>query len=103
MAAQKQQGQRVVLIRHLLVVGSRCKEFVGWYTRRDRVFAAPASLLTAQLVGHPPGGDRDQPAPRALRHASVGPLNGSCKQCLLHRVLTRIELPSAPDERAEDL
>ncbi len=102
-AAQEQQDQRVVPIRPAVVPGSWHEELVGGHLCRGRVLAAPASLLVAQLVGHPPRRDGDQPAPGALGHPLVGPLNGGGEQRLLHRVLARVEVPVASDERAEDL
>src|SRR6266542_3876811 len=102
MAAEEEEGQGVVLVRELLVLGGRCEELVGRYQSRGRVLAAAASLVAAQLIGQPPGRDRDQPAPRALRYAFLRPLHRGGQQRLLHRVLAEVESSIAADDCSED-
>jgi hypothetical protein len=103
MAAQQQQGQRVVVVAGVLLPRTGDRRAVDRRHRRDRVLAPPARLLSAKLVDQPPRRDPDQPGPRVLRDALFGPLDGGGEQRLLHRVLGRVEMPVPSHERAEDL
>ena len=102
-AAEDEQRQRVVVLGRLLVARRRREGLVGGHLRGGRVLAPAARVLAAQLVGQPARGDRDEPAPRALRHALCRPLDRRGEQRLLHRVLARVEAPVAAHEHAEDL
>ncbi len=102
MAAQEQEGQRVVLIRQRLVVGSRRKQRVVRDRCRGRRLPPAARLLAAPPVGEPPRSDRDQPGPRILRDALIRPLHSGGQERLLHCVLAQVEVPVAADQRAED-
>ena len=75
----------------------------GGSRHRDGVLAAPARLLAAQLIGHPPHGGLDQPAARVGGHALGRPVPGRREQRLLHGVLGGVEVAEAADEHAEDL
>ena len=67
-----------------------------------RLALAPRRVA-ADLVGQAAGRDRDQPAPRVVRQALLGPLERGGQERLLDRVLAVVELAVAPDQRAEDL
>ena len=78
-----------------MLIGRRLHDDVG--------FAPAPGQIGAQLIGHAPGGDLDQPAARVVGHALLWPLHGRREQRLLNRVLGGGEVPEAPDHRAEDL
>ena len=67
------------------------------------VLAPAAGQLRAQVVGHAPGGDLDQPAARVVGDAVARPLLRRREQRLLHRVLGGGEVAEAADHRAEHL
>lgn len=90
-AAQEQQGQRVVL------VGGR------GHRRPPGGLAAGPGLFAAQQVDEAAGRDPDQPGARLLRHPVRRPLGRRGEQCLLHRVLAGVEVPVAAHQRAEHL
>jgi hypothetical protein len=100
MAAQQEQGQRVVAALEVLGVGGGREDLAG--QRRGRGLAAPAGPLAAQLVGQPPGGDADQPALRTVGDALGGPLGRGGQQRLLYGVLGGLEVALVADERGED-
>ena len=75
----------------------------GRLGQRGGVFAAPARLLAAELIGHLPHGGLDQPAPRVVGHPLGRPVPGRGDQRLLHGVLGGVEVAEAADEHAEDL
>ena len=91
------------MVGRLLVAGRGREALVRGHLRGGGVLPAPAGVLAAQLVGHPARGDRDEPGPRAFGQALPRPLDRGGKQCLLHGVLARVELPVAADQHAEDL
>ena len=103
MTAQEEQGQRVVGLRRPVDIGARGNQLLRPGHRGDRVLASPPRALTAELVGQPPGRDRDQPAPRVRRYAVGRPLRRRRKQRLLYGVLTQIELPVPPSQEAQHL
>ena len=66
-------------------------------TAARRVALAPAAgALAADVIGHPPRRDLDQPAARIVGHALARPLRGRGDERLLHRVLGRGEVTVAP-------
>ena len=69
----------------------------------DDGLAPPPRQLGAELVGHAPGGDLDQPAARVVRHALGRPLHRRRDQRLLHGVFGGREVAEAPDDGAEHL
>jgi len=97
MAAQEQQDERVIAVRH------RRRALLGQHPAGDRVLAALPGLLAAQQVGEPPPGDRDQPAPRIVRQTLLRPLRGGRQQRLLHGVLGGVEVAVPAHDRTEDL
>ena len=66
-------------------------------SRRRRASSA------AQVIGHAPRGDLNQPAARVVRHALARPLQRGGEQRLLHRVFRGGEVAEAPDHGAEHL
>lgn len=73
-------------------LGGAAERFRG---RRDAYLAVPAGPLLARPA--------DQPAPRAVRHPLVGPLQGRGQQPFPHGVLAGVEVAVAAHQRAEDL
>src|SRR5215469_8905808 len=96
MAAQEEQRQAVVAIRSWIL--SLVEPSGG---RNVLLFSPPASLLTTDLVDHSARCDRDEPALRTLRDAVARPGCDRLHQCVLDSVLTGIELPESPQQRAE--
>ena len=75
MAAHEQQDERVVLRRRPSAVGRRRRPCSSaGVSHDDDRFAPPARELAAQLIGHAPRGDLDQPAARIVGHALARPL-----------------------------
>jgi hypothetical protein len=101
MAAERQQDQRV--IPQPLGVGRGREQFLRQGPRGDRLFSLPAGPFAAELVGHPAGGDRDQPPRGAVGHPARGPLRRGGQQRLLDRVLGGLEVAEMPHQRGEDL
>src|SRR5260370_14150148 len=66
-------------------------------------FAAAASALAADVIGHAPASDLNQPGARIVGHAFARPLNGRREQGLLHGVLGGGEVAKTSDDRAEHL
>src|SRR5439155_13435760 len=93
-AAQKQERERVIRLGQLL--RARCLE------GSQRHLATPTGTLAAPFVHKTPGGDRQQPRPRIVGNASLGPLERRSQECLLHRILTGVEVAVSPREPAED-
>src|SRR5690606_27694440 len=100
--AHEQQRQRVIFGR-ILLIGCRRQPLVRGDPRRHECLPPAARLLTAQFVGHTPGGDPDEPPARALGHAVLGPAQGRRQQRFLDRVLGCVEVPEPPCHGAEDL
>ena len=75
----------------------------GGVARWTASSALAPGRLAAQDVGQPPGGDREQPGTRVVRHPGGGPLGRRGEQCLLHRVLAAVKPRVAAHEHAEDL
>ena len=117
MTAHEEQDQRVVLIhligprrrRSLSEIGERrCVRRwrdlqIGRRLRDDQRLATAAREIGADVVGHAPRGDVNQPAARVVGHAFVRPLERGGEQRLLHRVLGGGEVAEAADHRAENL
>ncbi len=101
MTAVQQQRQRVIPLRQLLL-GSARYRLAGGDQRSRGLLTAPARVFDAQLIGQPPGGDGDQPAPGMLRHPFPRPLRRRRQERLLHRLLAEIEVAVAANEDAED-
>ena len=89
-SSRRVRRRREVGVRRLLAV-------------RDSALAPAPRDLAAQLIGHAPRGDVDQPAARIVGHAFARPLHRRRDQRLLHRVLGRGEVAEAPDDGAEHL
>ena len=102
MGAEKEQGERVVVVRRL-VARSRCEELVGRRPTSRRLLAAPARVIATQFVDYPPRRDGHQPRPRVLGDSRSGPLKGARQQRFLHGVLAQVEPAIPADEDAEDL
>ena len=94
MTAHKEQDERVVLLRLTF-------KLVDLHRRGG--FPAAAGQLAAQVIGHAPGGDLNQPGARIVGKAFPRPLQGGCDQCLLNGVLGVGEVTEAADDRAEHL
>lgn len=103
MAAQEQQGERVVPVRVGHGVGGVAEQFGLRGGQGEAVLAAPARAVAADVVDQLAGGDGDQPAPGVVRDAGPGPLQGGRQQSFLDRVLARVEGAVAAYEHAEDL
>jgi hypothetical protein len=94
MAAQEQEGERVVVGRG----------FLDWQLQGGRGLLSPApGALTAPLVNQAPGGDGNEPGSRVAGRTCLRPLEGGREQGLLHGVLASVELPVAPNQGGEDL
>lgn len=102
-AAEEQQGERVVLGRGAALPGRRCRVRVARGELCGGLLPASPRLVAAQLVGEPSRGDPDQPAARIVRHAALGPLLCCGEQGFLHGVLRGREVPVPAHQRAEDL
>src|SRR6476646_98883 len=63
----------------------------------------PASHIAANLVGHPPGCDLDQPCVWVVRHTLPRPLGGSGHERLLNSVLGSREIPVSAENCSEHL
>ena len=94
MAAQQQQGERVVLRRGRR--GGRRLEHCGGR------FAATPGGLAAPRLGPPPGRHRDQPTGGVGRHPVGRPLPRRREQRLLDGVLALVETAEPPYEHAEN-
>ena len=103
MAAQRQQRERVVLLRRRAARRAPARAPRRAARAPRPRLAAPARVVAAELVGQAARRDRDQPAARVLGHALRGPLTRGGQQRLLHGVLAGVEVPVAAHERAEDL
>ncbi len=105
MAAQEQQGERVVGLGPRLVGpgGSRDDECLGREQGRSGRFPPVAGHVAAQLIREAARRDRQEPAARVVGNAVRGPLDGSGEERFLHRVLGGVERAEAPDQRPEDL
>src|SRR5260221_14660481 len=100
MTAHEEQDERVVLIRFILDAG-RGRHVVELRGRRS--FPAPAGELAAQVVGHAPGSDLNQPGARILGSAFPRPLNRRREQRLLNGVLGGGEVAETANDHAEHL
>jgi len=100
MAAHEEKNQRIVFFWCSLDSRPLCcsDRLQGQLT-----FATAASHLSAHMVGHPPGGDVNEPAARIVGHAFPRPLNDRCHQCLLNGILGGGEVMETADDRAEYL
>jgi hypothetical protein len=67
----------------------------------DRLLAPPAGHLAADVIGHPPGGDVDEPGARLVRYTGQRPLGRRRQQRLLHRVLGSGEVTVAAHQRGQ--
>ncbi|RAO53578.1 hypothetical protein ONO86_01495 [Micromonospora noduli] len=101
-AAQEQQDERVVGVRRRTVGGGGAP-LLRQHPPGHRVLPPHPGLLATQQVGQPTGRHGDQPATRIVRYAVARPTVRGGDQRLLHRVLGRVEVPVATDQRAEDL
>ncbi len=101
--AHEQQDERVVLFGLILEAGGGSHPLVGRHLHHDDGFAAPPGELDAQVIGHAPGGDLDQPSARVVGHTLLWPLHGRREQGFLDRVFGPSEVPESSDDRAEHL
>ncbi len=69
----------------------------------DECLALAPRDVAAQLIGHAPRGDVDQPRARILGNALGWPLRRRGDQRFLHRVFGRREIAEAAHDRAEHL
>ena len=97
MAAHEEQHERVVLLRIHPDSGGRARAPAAAVSRCRR------DDFAAQVVGHAPRGDLDQPPARIFGNAFARPLQRRRQQRLLHRVLRGAEIAEAADHRAEHL
>ena len=102
MAAHEEQDERVVLLG-VASSSAAARSARSACTRPTTSLAPAARDLAADVIGHAPRRDLDQPAARVVGHALARPLLRRGDQRLLHRVLGRGEVAEAPDDRAEHL
>src|SRR5919106_1558195 len=102
MAAEEEQAQRVVAVRRRSSAGARRRSIVILRLHRRELLPAAPRFLAAHLVGHPASGDLDQPAPRVIGYAGLGPLPRGRQKRFLHRVLGGVEIPMTSQHRAEN-
>ena len=100
MATHEEQHKGVVLLRFIFNVG-RGHRLAGLHCHG--AFAEPSSRRAAQVIGHTPRGDLNQPAARIVGNALLRPLYGRCHQRLLHGILGGCEIMETADDRAEHL
>ena len=100
MAAQEEQGERLVLVGgpmvNALLIGGKLECHHG-------LLAVPPRTLAAPLVNQRPTGYSQQPRTWMVWHPLGRPLHCRRKQCLLDGVLALGELPVLAHQRAEDL
>jgi hypothetical protein len=103
MTAHEEQDERVVLI--LPIPAIDCGRLLPFecYLQGREGFAPSPGQRAAEMIGHAPGGDLDQPAARIVGHALFGPLHGRREQRLLNGILGGEEVAEAPDHGAENL
>jgi len=101
-AAQEQQGQRVIPAG-VQLVGRRGGGRWPRLDRNRRFLPAAPGLLAAQQIGQPPRRDRDQPSLGAGGQAPVRPLLRRRDQGLLDRVLGQAKVAVAAHHRRQDL
>ena len=99
--AHEQQDQRVVVRGRGVAIRGRGE--VAPALLEDDGLAPPPRDLAADVVGHPPRRDLDQPRARMLRHALLRPLHRGGEERLLDGVLGAGEVAEAADHRAEHL
>ena len=100
MAAHEEQDQGVVrVIRSLGGINLLLRQLPP----RNGVLAASASLLAAEEVGEPAGGDSDQPALRVVRQTLTRPLGRSREHGLLHSIFGNVEVTVAAYHSAKSL
>ena len=98
MTAHEQQDERVVLLRVVLDGRDQLVDLLR------RIVLAPApGALAADVIGHPPRRDLNQPAARIVGHPVARPLRRRGDERLLHGVLGRGEITVAPHRRAQHL
>jgi hypothetical protein len=66
MATHEQQRQRVVLACHRFTIRRGCHLFFDQGLGHDQFLAPTPCGIGAYLIGHPPRGHMDQPAPRII-------------------------------------
>ena len=101
MAAHEQQHERVVGIDLRLAVERRRdddRRVVG-----DHCLAVAARDLAADVIGHAPQRDVEQPAARIVGHAVARPLLAAAISASCTASSRRREVAKAPDHRAEHL
>ena len=79
----------------------RRDDVAGLHGGRSLTF--PASHITANLVGHPPGCHVREPGTRVVRHTLARPLCGSGHECLLNRVFGSREISVSAKNCSEHL
>ena len=99
----KSRVERIVPVHPDLHLRRRHERPLRPHLAGDRVLAAAARHLAAQVVGDAAQGDVVQPAARVGGDALRRPLRRRGDQCLLHRVLRRVEVAVPPRHRAQHL
>src|SRR5260221_362546 len=96
MAAEEQQGERIVVLFGQFAV--------GWHVQgRETFLAMPPSALATPFVHQPTRRDGLQPRSRIVRDALLRPLQCRCQERLLDGILARVELAMSPRQGTEDL
>ena len=117
MAAHEEEDQRVVLVgdvgRHASRRRAQCVErrefwrgrhlLLGWRLGDHGRFAPPPRELGAQLIGHAPHGDMNQPSARVVGHALIRPLHGRRKECFLDGIFCLRKVTKTANHGAENL
>jgi hypothetical protein len=102
-AAHEEQEQRVVLLSVACGVWLRRCLLIRRRLHDDDRFAAAAGQLGAQVIGHAPRRDADQPRARVVWYAVLWPLQGGGEERFLHGVFGCREIAEAPDDSAQNL
>jgi hypothetical protein len=102
MAAHEEQDERVVLVRGFPALLRQADGEVASPLPGRGSLPAAARELAAHVVGHAAGGNANEPRPRIVGQALLGPLHGRRDERFLDRVLGGREVPEAPDDGAED-
>src|SRR4029453_17202826 len=100
MAAHEEQDQSVVRV---IRSPSGINLLLRQTPPRNGVLPASASLLAAQQIGEPAGGDCDQPALRVVRQTLTRPLRRRREHGLLHGILGNVEVTVTAYHSAESL
>ena len=103
MTTHEQQNQRVVLIRAVEAVSGWNHLLLDRRLHHHHRLALSSGDVGAEVVGHAPRGDVDQPAARIVGDTLIGPLHRRREQRFLHGVFGGSEITKPADHRAEHL